>query len=143
MKQAIAEAEALFAHPLKQYALLKKFEDLIEKHEIDGVPDAFGENHHARAYFGIFKLILENNDFLSVDDTTRSAVTQYVELAMQIDRAVRTAVAEHSLNPQNVETAIRKALLPTLFAVMGLEKTNAVLEQVIQITRIGLARGNF
>jgi type I restriction enzyme R subunit len=62
---------------------------------------------------------------------------------MQIDRAVRTAVAEHSLNPQNVETAIRKALLPTLFAVMGLEKTNAVLEQVIQITRIGLARGNF
>ncbi|SFD18706.1 type I restriction enzyme, R subunit [Collimonas sp. OK412] len=143
LKQAIAEAEALFAHPLKQYALLKKFEDLIEKHEIDGVPDAFGENHHARAYFGIFKLILENNDFLSVDDTTRSAVTQYVELAMQIDRAVRTAVAEHSLNPQNVETAIRKALLPTLFAVMGLEKTNAVLEQVIQITRIGLARGNF
>ncbi|WP_211461079.1 type I restriction endonuclease subunit R [Collimonas silvisoli] len=143
LKQAIAEAEALFEHPLKQYALLKKFEDAVEKREVDGVPEVFGDNHHACAYFGIFKLILGDSDFSSADETATAVTRQYTELALHIDRAVRTAVAEHSLNPQNVEAAIRKALLPTLFAVMGLEKTNAVLEQVIQITRIGLARGNF
>jgi type I restriction enzyme R subunit len=58
---------------------------------------------------------------------------------LAIDVAVRIAVAENSLNPQNIETAIRKALLPDLFALMGLEKAREVIEQVIHITRLGLS----
>ena len=52
-------------------------------------------------------------------------------------------MAENSLNPQNIETAIRKALLPRLFGLMGLERAKDVIEQVIQVTRVGLSRGGF
>jgi type I restriction enzyme R subunit len=66
----------------------------------------------------------------------------YVEAAYAIDAAVRNAVAENSLNPQNIESAIRKSLLPRLFSLIGLDKAKEVIELVIQITRIGLSRGN-
>jgi type I restriction enzyme, R subunit len=55
---------------------------------------------------------------------------------------VHTAVAEHSLNPQNIEAAIRKALLPMLFNLIGLDHAKQVIEQVVTVTRIGLSRGN-
>lgn len=66
---------------------------------------------------------------------------RYVDEAFAIDAAVRDAVAENSLNPQNIETAIRKALLPRLFNRMGLEKAKEVIELVIHIARVGLSRG--
>ena len=53
---------------------------------------------------------------------------------------VKDAVAENSLNPQNIEAAIRKGLLPLLFGSLGLDNAKQVVEQVIQITRIGLSR---
>jgi len=56
------------------------------------------------------------------------------------DASVKTAVAEHSLNPQNIEAAIRKALLPRLFALLGLEKAKAAIDHVVHITRVGLSR---
>jgi len=49
-------------------------------------------------------------------------------------------VAENSLNPQNIEAAIRKGLLPLLFTAMGLDRAKQVVEQVVQITRVGLGR---
>lgn len=140
LKQAIAEAAAMFAHPLKQYALLKKFEEQVSRREASGAPDAFGDNRHARAYFGVLRIVLGEGYVASV---AASELQMYREHAWHIDGAVRNAVAEHSLNPQNIEAAIRKTLLPRLFAVMGLEKAKEVIEQVIQITRIGLARGTF
>jgi hypothetical protein len=39
LKQAIAEAEAMFDHPLKQYALFRKFEEKVEQRDVEGVPD--------------------------------------------------------------------------------------------------------
>ena len=75
------------------------------------------------------------------DANTPIEMQQYLEQALAIDTAVRNAVAENSLNPQNIEAAIRKALLPDLFALMGLEKAKEVIEQVIHITRLGLSRG--
>ena len=139
LKQAIAEAEAMFDHPLKQYALFKKFEAQVEQRDLEGIPDSFGDNQHARAYFGAFRLAMGDTAF---DANTPAETQKYVEQALAIDTAVRNAVAENSLNPQNIEAAIRKALLPNLFALMGLEKAKEVIEQVIQITRIGLSRGN-
>jgi type I restriction enzyme R subunit len=137
LKRAIAEAAAMFDHPLKQYALLNEFEKRVEGRELDGVPNAFGDNAHARAYFGICRMVLGEEAFAFGDSN------QWAAEALDIDRVVNEAVAEHSLNPQNIEMAIRQSLLPRLFAVMGLEKAKEVIEQVIQVTRVGLSRGSF
>lgn len=137
LKEAIAAAEAMFEHPVKQYALFKKFEEQVESRELDGVPDVFAGNAHARAYFGIFRLVLGEGEFVQGEEGA------YVEEAKLIDQIVRDAVAENSLNPQNIEAAIRKALLPRLFGLMGLERAKSVIEQVIQVTRVGLSRGGF
>ncbi|NBV17450.1 HsdR family type I site-specific deoxyribonuclease [Janthinobacterium sp.] len=128
LKQAIADAEAMFDHPLKQYALFKDFEQTLQARATPGVPDAFGDNGHAKAYFGATKLVLGDG------------ADQHVALAFEMDQVVRNAVAENSLNPQNIEAAIRKGLLPKLFTVMGLDNAKLVIEQVIHITRVGLSR---
>lgn len=135
LKQAIAEAEAMFDHPLKQYALFKKFEEQVDMRDVGGLPDGLGNNKHARAYFGICRMVLGEETFEQADQAT------LVEQAKDIDDVVQQAVAEHSLNPQNIEAAIRKALLPKLFGLMGLDKAKEAIDQVIQVTRVGLARG--
>lgn len=137
LKQAIAEAEAMFEHPKKQYALFKKFEEQVENRELDGIPAALNGNAHAQAYFGICRLVLGETDFTAAD------AAQLASEALAIDNIVRDAVAENSLNPQNIEAAIRKALLPRLFALMGLDRAKEVIEQVVQVTRIGLSRRTF
>ena len=43
--------------------------------------------------------------------------------------------------PRRDKAAIRKGLLPKLYTLMGLENAKSVIEQVIQITRVGLSRG--
>lgn len=137
LRQAIAEAEAMFDHPLKQYALFKDFEDQLAARKTPGVPAALDENPHAKAYFGAIRLVLGDQ---ACDGMDEAAQAKLVEHAVAIDGVVRDAVAEHSLNPQNIEAAIRKGLLPMLFGVLGLENARQVVEQVIQITRIGLSR---
>ncbi|SPA36221.1 HsdR protein [Cupriavidus taiwanensis] len=134
LKQAIAEAEAMFHHPLKQYALFKKFEEQVDARDVGGLPNGLGDNKHARAYFGICRMALGEETFEQADQAT------LVQQAKDIDNVVQQAVAEHSLNPQNIEAAIRKALLPKLFGLMGLDKAKEVIDQVIQVTRVGLAR---
>lgn len=138
LKKAIAEAEAMFDHPLKQYALFKDFEEKLEARETPGVPDAFGDNRHAKAYYGAIRLVLGEEAFASMSDADRQLA---IEQAVAADRIVRDAIAENSLNPQNIEAAIRKGLLPRLYALIGLENAKSVVEQVIQITRVGLSRG--
>lgn len=139
LKQAIAEADALFDHPLKQYALFKAFEDKVNNRTVEGIPENLIGNLHARAYYGAFRVVLGEAHFaaLSKDDET-----QYIEEALAIDRIVDQAVAEHSLNAQDIEAAIRKGLLPGLFKLMGMDKAKEVIEAVIQITRVGLSRGD-
>lgn len=135
LKQAIAQAEAMFDHPLKQYALFKRFEERVSAREVDGVPDSLGHNTHARAYFGICRMALGEEGFQAADQA------ELVQQARDIDEVVRQAVAEHSLSPQNIESAIRQALLPRLFGLMGLDKAREAIDQVMQVTRVGLARG--
>ncbi|MFT4099815.1 MAG: HsdR family type I site-specific deoxyribonuclease [Burkholderiaceae bacterium] len=135
LKQAIAEAEAMFDHPLKQYALFKKFEEQVDARDVGGLPAELSGSKHVRAYFGICRLVLGDDAFAQTDQAA------WVEQAQEIDAVVQQAVAEHSLNPQNIEAAIRKALLPKLFGLMGLDKAKEAIDQVIQVTRVGLARG--
>jgi len=52
-------------------------------------------------------------------------------------------VAEHSINPQNIEAEIRKKLLPMMFKSCkdvgaGMDQAKAIVDLIVQITRIGL-----
>ncbi|MBB6557856.1 type I restriction enzyme R subunit [Acidovorax soli] len=135
LKQAIAEAEAMFDHPLKQYALFKTFEQQLESRATPGVPDVLVDKPHAKAYFGAIRLVLGEETFTAL---SIEAADRLVQQALAMDTVVRNAVAENSLNPQNIEAAIRKGLLPLLFETLGLDSAKQVVEQVIQITRVGL-----
>ena len=64
----------------------------------------------------------------------------YVDHALAISRVVQDAVAEHSLDPQGIEAAIRKDLLTRFYASLGLNKANAVIGHVLQITQVSLSR---
>ena len=133
LRKAIAEAEAMFDHPLKQYALFKEFEQQVSERKVPGLPADLGDDPHARAYFGVLKLVANE---AAGSDVEAALVAE----SRAIDASVKTAVAEHSLNPQNIEAAIRKALLPRLFALLGLEKAKAAIDHVVHITRVGLSR---
>jgi type I restriction enzyme R subunit len=117
--------------------LFKEFETKLDARATPGVPDTFGDNRHAQAYYGAIRLTLGEEAFAALDASVRQ---QFVDQAFTMDKVVRNAIAENSLNPQNIEAAIRKGLLPGLFALVGLENAKSIVEQVIQITRVGLAR---
>jgi type I restriction enzyme R subunit len=135
LKQAIAEAAAMFEHPHKQYALFSEIEDEIRQGRPMGTPDELVGSRHATAYFGILRLVVGDAE------TGGPEKAAYVKAALDIEHAVQTAVAEHSLNPSNIEAEIRKALLPMLFALTGLELAKVVIERVVDVTRVGLSRG--
>ncbi len=137
LRQAIAEAEAMFDHPLKQYALFKSFEEQVASRATPGTPDELAANPHAKAYFGAIRLLLGEDSFAALES---QALERLVQQSLAIDTMVKDAVAENSLNPQNIEAAIRKGLLPLLFGSLGLDNAKQVVEQVIQITRIGLSK---
>ncbi|RUL63138.1 type I restriction endonuclease subunit R [Dyella dinghuensis] len=137
LRQAIAEAEAMFDHPVKQYALFKDFEDKLASGDTPGIPEDFDDNRQAKAYYGILRLNIGDEAFDSLALEQRD---QYVQLARKIDHVVRDAIAENSLNPQSIEAAIRKQLLPTLFNVLGLDKAREAVEQVVQVVRTGMSR---
>ena len=137
LEQAIAEAEAQFDHPLKQYALFKKFESDLDKMNIEGIPESLKNKPHARAYYGILRLNLGDSDF---DNTNKDDIKELTTEALFIEETVDQCVAEYSLNPQNIEAAIRNSLLPNLFKAHGMDKAKDIIEQIIHVTRIGLSR---
>ena len=140
LRKVIEEAEALFDHPLKQYLLFHEFEEQVEERRVDDIPNSFDGNRHAQAYYGVFKKIL--SEVLS--GLTEEEQDKWVSIAFSIDEVVTTAVAEYSINPQNIESEIRKKLLPLIFkeckdSGAGMDQAKAVVELIVQITRVGLA----
>lgn len=139
LRQAIADAEKLFEHPLKQYLLFHDFAEQVQQRRVPDIPNVFAGNHHAQAYFGVFKQTLPEV-FTTAD---QAAQEQWVQLAFALDAHVEQSVAEHSINPQNIEADIRKKLLPLLFKECkaiggGMDQAKAMVERVIQIVRVGL-----
>lgn len=134
LRQAIAEAESLFNHPYKQYALFRDIEEQIERGVAGGIPESIQPHPHRRAYFGILKLTAGN-------ELAPEEENAFVDLTARIDAAVQRSVSENSLNPQNIEAQIRKQLLPELFSLVGLDKAKQALDQIVDVTRIGLSRG--
>ncbi len=101
------------------------------------IPKPLAENLHASAYYGVFRVVLGNDVFENISDKEHQL---YIDQALNIDRIVDNTVAEHSLNPQNIEAEIRKKLLPALFKLIGMDKAKEIIEQIIQITRLGLVK---
>ncbi|MCC5791343.1 MAG: type I restriction endonuclease subunit R [Legionellaceae bacterium] len=144
LRQAIEEAEKLFDHPLKQYLLFHEFEEQVKERKLDDIPDAFNGNHHAQAYYGVFRKVLPE----AFSITNPEAEEQWVKLSFAIDESVDKSVAEHSINPQNIEADIRKKLLPMMFKQCksvggGMDQAKSIVEMIVQITRVGLASEDY
>ncbi len=140
LRQAIEAAEKQFEHPLKQYMLFHEFEEQVQTRRLNDIPDAFSGNRPAQAYFGVFKKILPET--LAITD--QQVQDKWVKVAFEIDEAVKTAVAENSINPQNIEANIRTKLLPRMFQECkaigsGMDQARKIVEMVVQITRASLS----
>lgn len=143
LKQAIADAEAMFDAPVKQYIMFAEFEQAVKARSVPDVPSDFKDEHgqlnkHAHAYFGLFKHLFAA-DFLSQQGLDTDKLVAY---ALTIDSVVKTAVAEYSITPSEIDNAISMQLLPLLFMDLdGLDNTQKLIEAVLKITRLGVSRG--
>ncbi|GBL05989.1 type I restriction endonuclease subunit R [Glaciecola sp. KUL10] len=142
LKKAIEDAKAMFDAPVKQYILFADFEQEVKDRKVADIPNDFLDeagklNKHAQAYFGLFKHLFDS-DFLTEKTLDNDKL---VSLAFNIDAVVNDAVAEYSINPTEIENAIHMKLLPMLFGELGLESAQKIIEEVLKITRLGLARG--
>lgn len=140
--QAIADARAMFDAPVKQYILFADFEQEVKDRKVADIPNVFVDdtgklNKHAQAYFGLFKHLFDP-DFLTGKALDNDKLAT---IAFNIDAAVNDAVAEYSINPAEIENAIHMKLLPMLFSDIGLDNAKKLIEEVLKITRLGIARG--
>ena len=142
LKQAIADAEAMFDAPVKQYIMFAEFEQTVKARTVPDVPSDFKDesgqlNKHAHAYFGLFKHLFEDEFLVNQGVSTE----QMVQYAFAIDTVVKTAVAEYSITPSEIDNAINRALLPMLHTDLGIENALKLIEAVLKITRLGVSRG--
>ena len=137
LKQAIQQAKEMFDAPVKQHLLFADFEEQVKERKVEGMPtDRFAEldpkiKRHVQAYFGLFLKHGAEGQGLTEDECFNYAV--------EIDEKVRKAVAEFSINPSEIENQITLEILPLLFADLGVDKAQVIAEEVVQITRLGLA----
>ena len=141
LKQAIEDAKAMFDAPVKQYMMFFGLEQEVKDRNVADVPNEFVDesgklNKHAQAYFGLFKHLFDA-DFLEDKELDNEQLVKY---AFAIDEAVNNAVAEYSINPAEIENDISMKLLPMLFADLGLDNAQNLIEEVLKITRLGLLR---
>lgn len=136
LKKAIEQAKEMFDAPVKQYLLFADFEEQVKERKVEGIPtDRFAEldpkiKRHVQAYYGLFLKQATENPL---------SEQECFDFAMQIDEIVTAAVAEFSINPSEIENQIRRALLPILFKAVGMDKAKAIITDIIQITRLGVA----
>ena len=141
LKEAIEQTKAMFDAPVKQYMLFADFEQEVKERKIEGMPSVFTDdngkkNKHAQRYFGLFKFLFE--DYIVANESlNEDCLIQY---SLDIDRVVNDAVIEFSINPGEIENAISIKLLPMLFGDFGLDKANKLIEEVLKMTRLGIAR---
>ena len=135
LKKAIQQAKEMFDAPVKQYLLFADFEEQVKERNVEGIPtDRFAEldpkiKRHVQAFYGLFPHHL-GEATLPEDDS--------FDYALRIDEVVTAAVAEYSINPQEIENQIRRQLIPLLFKAIGMDKTQAIITDVIKITRLGV-----
>lgn len=131
LKEAIAKAEEMFNHPYKQFALFQEFEERVRQRRMADIPEQLREKEQARAFFGIFRMAQDSHDL------TEENTDKLIEESLEAEKIVALAVAENSLNPQDIEAEITKGLLPRLYGWLGLERAKKVIENIIKSTRYG------
>ncbi len=142
LKKAIEKTREMFDAPVKQYILFADFEQEVKDRKVADIPNDFTNdsgmlNKHAQAYFGLFRHVF-GADYLVEQSLDNEKL---VTLAFNIDEVVNNAVAEYSINPAEIENAISMKLLPMLFGDIGIDNAEKIIEEVLKITRLGLARG--
>lgn len=137
LKDAIEKAESMFDYHA-QFKMFSELEAMVDDREVPDLPtEVFKDNKHAQAYYGAFKLVL-GEDFPTLEAEKGQ---ELIDEAFEIDKVVNRAVAENSLNPVGIEQDVRKTLLPKLFNLIGLDKAKAMLDEIVQILRNGVAKG--
>ena len=136
LKKAIEEAEGKFG--LQMYLPFRELEKKVEARDVETVPGDFADNLRARACYGVFRLVLGDDRFESLDEEN---LEEIVRECFHMDEVVRDAVSAHSLNPQEMEKEIRKTLLPGLFRIVGLDDAKKIIEKVIHVARVNRIRG--
>lgn len=129
LKEAIAKAEEMFNHPYKQFAFFQEFEERLRQRRMPDIPEILHNKPAARSFFGIFRM---ERDAAPFEDTET-----LVQEALAAEDIVTLAIAENSLNPQDIEAEITKGLLPRLYKLLGLEQAKAAIERIIKVTRYG------
>ncbi len=143
LKRAIQQTRDMFNAPVKQYLIFADFEQQVKERRVEGIPaDRFQslEPHirqHVQAYYGLFLKHL--GEQLPPDGLATPSQDQCFEHALKIDQVVRKSVAGYSINPQEIENQITIGLLPLLFGDIGIDKAQALITDVVQITRLGLS----
>lgn len=143
LKKAIQQTKEMFDAPVKQYLLFADFEQRIKERRVEGIPTGRFEGlepkvrHHVQAYYGLFLKHL--GEQMTSDGQRHLTEDQCFEHALKIDDVVRKSVAEYSINPQEIENQITIGLLPLLFGDIGIDKAQALIIDVVQITRLGLS----
>ena len=138
LKKAIEEAEGKFG--LQLYLPFRELEKKVVARDVETVPGDLADNLRARACYGVFRLVLGEDRFESLDE---GELEEIVRECFHVDEVVRDAVSAHSLNPQGMEKEIRKTLLPRLFGIVGLADAKKIIERVIHIARVNRSRGAF
>jgi type I restriction enzyme R subunit len=136
LKKAIREAVDLFDHPHKQYVLLKDLEAQVKKGQAPGIPDRIADNRHHRAYYGALLQALPEGT------VKEKGEDHLIDEAIHIDGIVQSAIASHSLDPENAMKEIRQKLLPRYFSAYGggMELAEGILSRVLEIVRRGAGR---
>lgn len=142
LKDAIEDAKAMFDAPVKKYIMFAEFEKAVKERRVDELPDELNNDpeqsdKHAQAYFGLFKYLFDL-DYLEEKSLNDDKLVKY---AFAIDEVVNKAVAEYSINPSEIESAIRKSLLPMLFSDLGVANAQKLIAEVLNIVRLGFSRG--
>lgn len=137
LRSVIAEAEQMFDHPLKQYFLFKEFEQHVNSRRLVEIPNRFEGNFAAQAYFGVFKKVIPEAFVVH----NEIVLDRWVKQAFIVDDVIKIAMDEHSLNPQNLESEVRKQLLPGMLSACvslggDLQQANKIIEMIVQIIRV-------
>ena len=133
LKKAIQQTKDMFDAPFKQYLLFADFEEQVKERKVDTMPmERFQTldpkvRRHVQAYYGLFLKRL-GEDVLQ-DETSPLNEDTCFDYAVLIDNTVRDAVAEFSINPQEIENKINIGLLPVLFNDLGMDKAQLLIKK--------------
>lgn len=138
LRQAIAEAEAMFDYPGKQYDLFKDLEERVKRGATDDIPEEIKEDRHIRAYYGIFKQHLTPERFDELGDI------HFVSESRMVDNVVMEAIEAHSLSQEAIMSGITQKLMPSFFKTYGdIAIAKTLIGAIQDKVRAGSTNGSF